>query len=161
MPCAPHPLRGLSDGPFRKGLRCSVKHEGKRSKTKTRISVFRHSREGGNPEGLTSFWMPDQVRHDEGKGTDLRSVPEIKPSPSNLRRCSVPSMQPTNRQDCRFAQRTLPEGRGTGMCRVSIAAFIGESECLFERSEFAFAPMKARSAGESRSDQIVGGPFFW
>jgi hypothetical protein len=38
----------------------------------------------------------------------------------------------------------------------SIAAFIGLSKNLFERSEFIFAPMKARSAGKSRSDQIEG-----
>ena len=43
----------------------------------------------------------------------------------------------------------------------SIAAFIGLSKNLFERSEFIFAPMKARSAGKSHSDQIVGWPFFW
>jgi hypothetical protein len=43
----------------------------------------------------------------------------------------------------------------------SIAAFIGLSEHLFERSEFVFAPMKARSAGQSRSDQVVGCRFFW
>jgi|AMFO01.1.fsa_nt_gi hypothetical protein len=43
----------------------------------------------------------------------------------------------------------------------SIAAFIGLSKNLFERSEFIFAPMKVRSAGTSRSDQIVGWPFLW
>jgi hypothetical protein len=43
----------------------------------------------------------------------------------------------------------------------SIAAFIGSSKNLFERSEFIFAPMKARSAEQSRSDQIVGWPFLW
>ncbi len=43
----------------------------------------------------------------------------------------------------------------------SIAAFIGLSKNLFERSEFIFAPMKARSAGKSRSDLIVGWPFLW
>jgi len=45
--------------------------------------------------------------------------------------------------------------------QLSIAAFIGLSKNLFERSEFIFAPMKARSAGESLSDPIVGCPFFW
>jgi hypothetical protein len=40
-------------------------------------------------------------------------------------------------------------------------AFIGLSKNLFERSEFIFAPMKARSAGNPCSGQIVGCAFFW
>ena len=34
-------------------------------------------------------------------------------------------------------------------------------QLLFERSEFIFAPMKARSAGDPRSGQIVGWTFLW
>jgi len=60
-----------------------------------------------------------------------------------------------------------PTGYGfltlTPSMQPSIAAFIGRSKNLFEGAQRVsfFAPMKARSAGKSRSDPIVGWPFLW
>ena len=72
---------------------------------------------------------------------------------------------PTNQALLGFVQWwAVPTLRGLTFApsmQPSIAAFIGSSKNLFERSEFIFAPMKARSAGKSRSDLIVGCPFFW
>ncbi len=118
IPCASHPLRGLSTG-----HPCPAKDARRPCRAPSGYSA-KDSGARCNMKGLkvkTKKTVQPKIRRLRGLGFDL----------------PLPSMQP------------------------SIAAFIGLSSPLSERSEFGWAPMKVGSAGYPRSGQIVGCTFFW